>query len=522
MSKTTETQTTIIEISPEKFHCVIFDMDGVVTQTAEVHSIAWKKMFDDFLQNYSKKNNTPFVPFDADQDYNLYVDGKPRLDGIRSFLKSRQINLPEGSKEDGDDKETIFGLATKKNNYFLKHIQEEGVKPYQSTIDLIEQLKNMGVKVGIITSSKNCKTILEGAGALNLFDIRIDGLYAEKHGIKGKPAPDIFLEAAKQLGEDPSHCIVIEDAISGVEAGSKGNFGLVIGVDRVGQEDELLHHGATVVVKDLSEVKVSEAQSKPNALEHFDDIIKQVTRKQIIIFLDYDGTLTPIVSKPDLALIPHEAFLTLDRLSQKFIVSIISGRDLSTIKKLVKLKNVFYAGSHGFDIETPNGEKYHIDEAKDFIQSLDDAEKELREKLSYINGALIERKKYGVAAHYRLVEDENEEKFKKIVEEVHQNHLNLRKTTGKKVLELLPKIDWNKGKALLWFRNCLKLNDNNTIIPIFIGDDKTDEDGFKVVSNYGIGICVQETPNPTLAKYVLKDTNEVREFLDKLIGESEQ
>lgn len=520
MTKGTQTANRI-EISPEKFHCVIFDMDGVVTQTAEVHSIAWKKMFDDFLKNYSSQNNLPFVPFDADQDYNLYVDGKPRFDGIRSFLESRKITLPEGSKDDSQDQETIHGLATKKNNYFLQYVKEEGVKSYPSTIQLIQELKNSGLKVGIITSSKNCKTILEGAGAFDLFDIRIDGLYAEKHGIKGKPAPDIFLEAAKQLGEDPLHCIVIEDAISGVEAGSKGNFGLVIGVDRVGQEDELLQHGATVVVKDLAEVKVADVQQKLNALEHFDEICKKFERKQIIIFLDYDGTLTPIVSKPDLALIPHETYLTLERLSQKFIVSIISGRDLSIIKKLVGIKNIFYAGSHGFDIETPSGEKYHTDEANIFLESLDEAEKELNEKLSYIPGALIERKIYGVAAHYRLVADENEEKFKKIVEEVHQNHLNLRKTYGKKVLELLPKIDWNKGKALVWFRDCLNLNDNNTIMPIYIGDDKTDEDAFKVISNNGLGICVQENPHPTLASYVLKDTNQVREFLDKLIGDNE-
>ncbi|MEC7838461.1 MAG: trehalose-phosphatase [Chlamydiota bacterium] len=507
-----------VKIYPDKIHAVIFDMDGVVTQTAEVHAIAWKMMFDDFLKNYSEENQIPFVPFDSDKDYNMYVDGKPRFDGIRSFLESRSIELPMGSVDDGGEKQTIYGMGKKKNGYFLEYLEKNGIEPFQSTVQLIKDLKANGIKVGIISSSKNCKHVLSGAGVLDLFEVRIDGEYSEAHQITGKPAPDIFLEAASQLGVEPSYSIVVEDAISGVQAGSSGNFALVIGVDRVDQEQELLNHGADVVVKDLAEVSVVPAKAKKDAIDSIKEIKQLIKGKQVAVFLDYDGTMTPIVSRPDLAILSEEMRETLQNLIDVHTVAIISGRDCLDVQNLVGLDGIFYAGSHGNDIRGPGRENFQNNEAESFVSSINEAEKELRDRLSHIDGALIERKKYGVAAHYRLVDKGLVNEFKKIVEEVHHKHTNLRQTTGKKVIELLPKINWNKGKALLWLLSCLQL-DREAVIPFYIGDDVTDEDAFKVLINKGVGVAVQDVPKSTFAKYTLKDPSAVQKFLQLLANE---
>lgn len=505
-----------VEISPEKIHAVIFDMDGVVTQTASVHAIAWKRMFDDYLRNRAEKEGKEFVPFDDDFDYNEYVDGKPRNDGIKSFLDSRGIHIPLGSSGDSADMETIWGLGTKKNRYFLDYLKENGIQPYETTVELIKQLKSNCVKVGIISSSKNCKNVLEGAGVLDLFDTRVDGVYSETHHIKGKPAPDIFLEAAKQLGVEPQHSVVVEDAISGVQAGSKGNFALVIGVDRVGQEEALKENGADVVVKDLGEVSVKEAKPKGHGLDLIGEIFKRGQNKHLAIFLDYDGTMTPIVSRPDLAILSEEMRETLREVAKVHTVAIISGRDRQDVQDLVGVDDMFYAGSHGYDIAGPNNQHFHNDEAESFVPSIDRVERELKERLSHIEGALIERKRYGVAAHYRLVAPEFVDEFVSIIEDIHHNHNELRKTIGKKVFEFQPKINWNKGKALLWLLECLGL-DSDDVLPFYIGDDVTDEDAFKALIGRGLGIAVQEKEKPTFGCYTLKNPDEVQQFLEKLI-----
>lgn len=507
-----------VEISPEKIYGVIFDMDGVITQTADVHAIAWKRLFDDFLKKRSEENGEPFVPFDSDLDYNKYVDGKPRQDGIISFLHSRGIEIPLGSPDDGSKSFTVYGMGAKKNGYFLDHLAKHGINPFPSTVELIKDLKRSGIKVAVISSSKNCKGVLEGAGVLDLFDARVDGIYSQEHHIKGKPAPDIFLEAAEQLGVEPEYAIVIEDAISGVEAGSRGGFALTIGVDRVGQAEALKKHGADVVVKDLAEVTVIPARTKPHAMEAFSEIKKLIGGKEVVFFLDYDGTMTPIVSTPSKAILAEDMRRTLKEVTKLHKVAIISGRDRKDVQKLVGIGNMFYAGSHGYDIAGPEGQHFQNDDAENFVASIDEAEKELREKLAPIEGAIVERKRYGVAAHYRTVDPSKVKLFCDIVESIHHRHLNLRKATGKKVFELQPKINWNKGKALLWLQECLGLNGKN-VIPIYIGDDVTDEDAFKVLAGRGIGIAVQEEEVPTYASYVLKNPQEVQQFLQKFIDE---
>lgn len=243
-----------LKVTTDHFDAVLFDLDGVLTSTARVHSACWKKMFDEFLQGYLAEKSEPFYPFDINADYRLYVDGKPRYDGVQSFLESRGIALPQGNPDDPPEEWTVCGLGNHKDELFNEMVRSEGVEPYEGSIDWVRSLRSHGIKTAVVSSSKNCRVILQAAGIEELFDTRVDGEVAARLSIPGKPAPDTFLEAAKQLAVEPGRAVVVEDAISGVQAGHAGAFGLVIGVDRHGDADALLDNGADIVVKDLSEM----------------------------------------------------------------------------------------------------------------------------------------------------------------------------------------------------------------------------------------------------------------------------
>jgi beta-phosphoglucomutase family hydrolase len=239
---------------PESIRGCLFDLDGVLTQTAKVHDAAWKEMFDDYLRERSRKTGEPFVPFDPVADYDTYVDGKPRADGTRSFLESRGIHLPEGSDDDPPTAETVHGLGNRKNEIVLRKIREDGVEAYPGSVTYLHAVKDAGLPRAVVSSSANCKDVLIAAGIEDMFDARIDGVVAEEQHLNGKPAPDTYLAGAKALRLEPGAAAVFEDALAGVAAGRAGRFGFVVGVDRVGQADALKSSGADVVVKDLSEL----------------------------------------------------------------------------------------------------------------------------------------------------------------------------------------------------------------------------------------------------------------------------
>lgn len=239
---------------PEGISALLFDLDGVLTDTAAVHNAAWKETFDQFLQARAEKNGDEFVPFDPKSDYQDYVDGKPRADGVRDFLASRDIDLPEGDPDDGPDAETINGLGNRKNEALLKHIDEDGVKVFEGSRRYLEAARDAGLRRAVVSSSANTQQVLDVTGLAEFIEERVDGKTLKEQDLKGKPAPDTFLLGAKRLGVEPSEAAVFEDALAGVEAGRNGEFGYVIGVDRVGQADALRKHGADVVVRDLQEL----------------------------------------------------------------------------------------------------------------------------------------------------------------------------------------------------------------------------------------------------------------------------
>jgi beta-phosphoglucomutase family hydrolase len=239
---------------PDAITALLFDLDGVLTKTAVVHDKAWKQTFDEFLKKRAEARGEDFKEFDADSDYNEYVDGKPRYDGVRSFLESRGIELPEGDPDDPPDAETVCGIGNRKNDLVLKLIKEQGVEPYEGSVRFVEAARAAGLRRAVVSSSANCKDVLEAAGIDGLFEARIDGNVADEKHLKGKPAPDTYLAGAEALGVEPAAACVFEDAVSGVEAGAAGHFGHVVGVDRVHHADALRKHGADVVVDDLGEL----------------------------------------------------------------------------------------------------------------------------------------------------------------------------------------------------------------------------------------------------------------------------
>jgi beta-phosphoglucomutase family hydrolase len=239
---------------PDGTRACLFDLDGVLTDTASVHAAAWKQMFDDYLRTRSERDGTPFVPFDVKADYGPYVDGKPRLAGTDSFLRSRGIELPEGGPGDALGAETLQALSTIKNDLVQEKIVTVGVEVYPGSVRYLEAVKRAGLLAAVVSSSANAEQVLEVAGLTAMIDHRVDGVTARERGIPGKPAPDTFLAAAQDLGVDRSAAVVFEDALAGVAAGKAGGFGFVIGVDRLGHADLLREHGADVVVADLAEL----------------------------------------------------------------------------------------------------------------------------------------------------------------------------------------------------------------------------------------------------------------------------
>src|ERR1700745_949471 len=241
-------------ITRDLYDAVLLDLDGVITDTANLHAACWKQMFDEYLRKRAAERGEGFRPVDIATDYRLHVDGKPRYDGVRDFLASRGIRLPEGSPDDPPQAETVDGLGNRKNDLVNKIIEDKGVEPYEGSVTFIRQLRHQGFKIAVVTSSQNCTAVLKAAKLDHFFDLQVDGNVIHAERVGAKPAPDTYLRAAKLLGVEPSRAVVIEDALSGVEAGSAGGFRLVIGVARKRNAEELRRHGAHLVVNDLGEL----------------------------------------------------------------------------------------------------------------------------------------------------------------------------------------------------------------------------------------------------------------------------
>jgi len=385
---------TSVTVDPRLHDAVIFDLDGVVTDTASIHAAAWATMFNDFLDRRPATDGENHQPF-TDDDYRHFVDGKPRYDGVTDFLASRAISLPRGAPSDRTEG-TVCGLGNRKQELFLEKLRD-GVPVFESTVVLLRRLAEAGVAAGVYSSSRNCEQILKDAGLGDLFTVRVDGVLADALGLAGKPDSAVLVEATHRLDAVPERTVVIEDAEAGVQAGRDGGFALVVGVDRTGHAEELRRHGADVVVPDLADVVVRTGDVRmsrlPNALDSYGQLIGVVHGRQPLVCLDFDGTLSEIVSDPHAATLVEGAAEALESLAAQCPVAILSGRDLADIRDRVGLPGIWYAGSHGFEVIGPDGSHHHNEAASAAVPVLERVAAELREELTGVPGALVEHKR---------------------------------------------------------------------------------------------------------------------------------
>mgnify|MGYP001819790466 CR=1 FL=1 len=506
-------------ISRERFDAVIFNLDGVVTDVNKIHSEAWKQLFDEFLQDCPALEGEDLRPFHDDLDYRRYVEGRARHSGVKNVLSSRHIELPLGEPDDPADRETVYGLGNRKKHIFNELLEQRDVLVYGCAIALIHRLRNEGFKTAMVSASRHCDTILQKAELSDRFDARVDGIEAERLDLGSKPDPYVLWEAARRLQIDPEQIVVIEDSVVGVTASSRGRFGLTIGIDDGEQRTLMLEHGADYVLEDLCRLHVGRTSegdaASPPVLAEMEMISNQLTDKQPALFLDYGGTLTPNIRKSEDVELSKKMWRALQKAAQVMPVTIVSGRDVEELRDRVGLPELIYAGSHGLEIQ---GQDLHLElpDGIDILDDLDKAMAELTSQLAGFPGVRIQRKRFAIVVHYEKKDAINAAYVEAIVEQVQRGLPRLRKTGGKEVFELLPNIDWDKGRAVKWLLAELGLDGPDTL-PLYIGDDVTDEDAFRNLQGAGIGILVAKHPQPSEATYRVGDSDDVLELLNHLI-----
>jgi len=343
-----------VTFSREWLDAVLFELDGVIAHTAQLHAAAWKATFDDYLRERNAGEGEDHSPFDAERDYRRYIHGKKRIKGALQFLATRGIQLPEGDLDDPPEHETLHGLGKRKDQRFQAALEAHGVELYPCAVDLLRGLRAAGFRTGAVTASKNCELMLQQAGLAALFDERVDGVEAERLGLASKPDPDILLEAAARLRCDPARTAVIEDAVAGVRAAHRGHFGLVIGVDRDDQQDILTEEGADLVVDHLCRLAIGDQHAPgPPLLADPSLLSCQLANRRPALFIDYDGTLAPIAESPEEAQLDAPMRAVLRAVTERMPVVMVSGRDLVELRALVGLDAIVYAGSHGVEIAGP-------------------------------------------------------------------------------------------------------------------------------------------------------------------------
>ena len=512
-----------VTVDPRHHDAVLFDLDGVITDTAALHEAAWKELFDSYLASREPSEAENHDPFTA-ADYRRHIDGKPRYDGVRDFLAARGVALPWGNPADtgrDGDAATVCGLGNRKQELFAARIAA-GVPVFASTVALVKRLIETGVRVGVFSASRNCAAVLRSAGIEGLFATRVDGVVAGELRLPGKPDPAVLVETARRLGVRPGRAVVVEDSEAGTRAGRDGGFALVIGVDRSGDRAErLLDCGADRIVGDLAEVGVRVIDRRmstlPDALRTFNQIAGVVGARRPAFFFDFDGTLSEIVDDPDAATLVPGAAKALTSLAALYPVAVLSGRGLSDIRERIGIPGLWYAGSHGFEMVSPDGSAYSNETAAAAVPALETAAADLAGRFAAIEGVAVEHKRYAVAVHYRNAAAHAAPSISAAVHDIGRQ-LGLKVTTGRKVIELRPDIDWDKGRTLRWIVD--RITGQEPLLPIFIGDDLTDEDAFDAVLHDGIGIVARHTEDgdrATGARYSLDDPNRVREFIERLV-----
>ncbi len=510
-----------VTIDARLHDAVIFDLDGVVADTAAVHAAAWKDVFDDFLRRHTDRVGADPRPF-TDDDYRTYVHGKPVDVGVTEFLSARGITVERGHRIDPPESDSVWGVSNRKAQRVRERLARDGVTPYESTVALVRRLQAFGIACGVVSSSRHCAQLLDATGIGHLFAIRVDGVVAEELGLPGKPDPATLLQAAARLGVTPRRCVVIENSEVGVAAGRSGGFAQVIGVDRAGHAAALAARGADAVVEDLVEIRVrlggARISTMPDARTYLDHMHAIAATRMPAMFFDFDGTLSNIVRDPAAATLVDGAGDALTHLATLCPVAVISGRDVPDVRERVGLPGIWYAGSHGVELVGPAGEHYVNEVAQGSTAQVDAAATELQRLLGTIPGVLLEHKQFSVAVHYRNADPG---RVDAIISAAHRvgNQQGLRIMHGRMVIELRPDVDWDKGKALRWILD--RMGVPADAVPIYFGDDLTDEDAFDQVATSGLGIVVRAAENNdrrSAAQFAVNSPDALPRLLRRIAG----
>jgi trehalose 6-phosphate phosphatase len=502
-----------------KPEAVILDLDSIITNMATLRIKSWEKTF----RRYIKENNSKSTPF-SKRDYNMYFEGRPEFNSLLNFLGSRGILLPEGTDKDPVNANTIWSLYKLKRQIFTEILEKDNMELSANVGNALRDWRSAGLKCGVVSSGWDCRTVLEKTDFSDQFDILIDDFIMKERGLGDKLFMNYLLEVAKELESSPERCVVIVDSLKGVQAGTVGNFSLVAGVDHKNMRKVLIENGADIVVDDIKHIDLNNKELKmffiefaPSLFTNLEDFFSLFRNKRPALFLDYDGTLTPIVKNPSEAVLSEDMRSVLTNCSKMLPVAIISGRDLDDLKQLVRISNIIYGGSHGFRITGPGGLYMEHPDSDKILPGLNGIEDKLHKLFdNKIAGIKIERKRYAIAVHYRNVAEEDVPFIIREVENTIDQSSGFRKGEGKKVIEVRPDVDWHKGRAIGWLLERREFNAGEEVIPIYIGDDLTDEDVFENLPESGIGILAGFHGGKTSARYSLKNVYQVRLFIEML------
>ncbi len=510
---------------PPAIDAVILRFEGVVADYSTNEAEIWKDLIDGYLSERSERTGEEYEPFDRRGDYYGRVAGMSSRAAVSSLLAVRGITLPLGRPNDNSTEETVWGLANQADESIRSWLQTHPIGVLPGAASFLALLADAEIKIAIISPWAMVNGILENAGLRNSVHVEVIANNIANMSYPNSSAGKALLEAARHLRGEPSQMAVLESSLAGIGAARQEGFGLVIGVDRESQEDRMVRAGAHWIINDPAELCVNQDRrlglrtvaSLPSIWSSEEEIKKRVKYTELAVFLDYDGTLTPIVDDPEDAVLETAMRDTLAELSKNTTVAIISGRDLPDLRQRLGLSSsIFLAGSHGFDIAGGGKWRETLEKGTEFLPLLDRAESELHQRLNVIQGIHVERKRFSIAIHYRHVQDKDLARLKTDIESILDQEPRLRGSSGKKVYQIQPRIDWDKGKALTWILGKLGLN-RNKLFALYIGDDITDEDAFRTLPGWGVGIVVRDGDRRTSAEYRLDNPEDVRAFLNFLI-----
>lgn len=515
-----------IDLDTGRYRAVLFGLDTVIIDTASIHLAAWKHLFDHYLTARAPAAGEDHRPF-TEADYARHVKGKTRVDAVLDFLASRGIGLPRGQVSDRTGQHSGYGLATLADHHLRDAVAASGVTVFGDAAALLDMLHRRHVTTGVVSTS-SAGPVLDHAAVAGLFDVRVDRVLAHERCVPDLPDAAIYRETARALGVSPADTVVIAGDETGLDAARRGGFGLIIGIARTGPPQRLLQAGADRVITSLSEITVQPSpegvgqrrlSTMPDALEHWDELANRLRGRRLVLLFDFDGTLTAIQDDPAAVTLPVQYRQVLQELAGSCPLAVISGRDLRDIRQRVRVGRLWYAGSHGFELAGPDDELITHDAGEKALPDLDEAERRLAGELTRIPGALVDRKRFALAVHYRHVVPKAIDDLYAIVRRTATSLPRLTITHGRKVIELVPDVDWNKGRALLWLLDHLKLTPGTDTVPLYAGDDLTDEDALHAIRNTGVGIVVRSTEHgdrPTWAHFAVDNPDALHTLLTRI------